>query len=54
MAASRAIIPMLVGMMLLTGVCNTILTKYQVRSSTSPMLTRDHRASRSLTKTTTE
>ncbi|KAK0711294.1 hypothetical protein B0H67DRAFT_584913 [Lasiosphaeris hirsuta] len=26
---SRAIIPFLVGMMLLTGVCNTLLTKYQ-------------------------
>lgn len=29
--ASRALIPLLVGMMLLTGVCNTLLTKYQVR-----------------------
>lgn len=28
--ASRAVIPLLVGMMLLTGVCNTLLTKYQV------------------------
>jgi hypothetical protein len=27
--ASRALIPFLVGMMLLTGVCNTLLTKYQ-------------------------
>ncbi|KAF2091779.1 hypothetical protein K490DRAFT_32107 [Saccharata proteae CBS 121410] len=27
--ASRAVIPFLVGMMLLTGVCNTLLTKYQ-------------------------
>jgi hypothetical protein len=27
---ARAIIPFLVGMMLLTGVCNTLLTKYQV------------------------
>lgn len=26
----RAIVPVLVGMMLLTGVCNTLLTKYQV------------------------
>jgi len=26
---ARAIIPFLVGMMLLTGVCNTLLTKYQ-------------------------
>ena len=30
MATSRAVIPVLVGMMLLTGVCNTLLTKYQV------------------------
>jgi hypothetical protein len=30
--ATRAAIPFLVGMMLLTGVCNTLLTKYQVRS----------------------
>ena len=28
---ARAIIPFLVGMMLLTGVCNTLLTKFQVR-----------------------
>lgn len=27
----KALIPFLVGMMLLTGVCNTLLTKYQVR-----------------------
>ena len=27
--AVRAIIPFLVGMMLLTGVCNTLLIKYQ-------------------------
>ncbi|POS78091.1 integral membrane protein [Diaporthe helianthi] len=27
--ASKAVIPFLVGMMLLTGVCNTLLTKYQ-------------------------
>jgi len=27
--ANRAVIPVLVGMMLLTGVCNTLLTKYQ-------------------------
>ena len=32
---ARAIIPFLVGMMLLTGVCNTLLTKYQV-SKTPP------------------
>jgi len=29
--APRAAVPLLVGMMLLTGVCNTLLTKYQVR-----------------------
>lgn len=29
--ASRAAIPFLVAMMLVTGVCNTLLTKYQVR-----------------------
>ncbi len=28
--ASRAAVPFLVAMMLLTGVCNTLLTKYQV------------------------
>lgn len=28
---ARAIIPFLVAMMLFTGVCNTLLTKYQVR-----------------------
>lgn len=27
---ARAIIPFLVAMMLVTGVCNTLLTKYQV------------------------
>ena len=27
----RALVPFLVAMMLLTGVCNTLLTKYQVR-----------------------
>lgn len=32
---ARAIIPFLVGMMLLTGVCNTLLTKYQVRRTPS-------------------
>lgn len=30
--ATKAMIPFLVGMMLLTGVCNTLLTKYQVRT----------------------
>ncbi|KAK6432663.1 hypothetical protein LTR95_011162 [Oleoguttula sp. CCFEE 5521] len=29
MAGSKSLIPLLVGMMLLTGVCNTLLTKYQ-------------------------
>lgn len=29
--ANKAAVPFLVGMMLLTGVCNTLLTKYQVR-----------------------
>jgi hypothetical protein len=28
--AANAMIPFLVAMMLLTGVCNTLLTKYQV------------------------
>jgi hypothetical protein len=28
---AKAIIPFLVGMMLFTGVCNTLLTKYQVK-----------------------
>lgn len=40
---SRGLIPFLVAMMLLTGVCNTLLTKYQVRTpaashSSSPPL----------------
>jgi len=30
MENSKAVIPLLVSMMLLTGVCNTLLTKYQV------------------------
>lgn len=30
--ASKAMIPFLVSMMLVTGVCNTLLTKFQVRS----------------------
>lgn len=34
MAASKGTIPILVGFMLLTGVCNTLLTKYQVRYTT--------------------
>jgi phage shock protein PspC (stress-responsive transcriptional regulator) len=29
--ANKALIPFLVTMMLVTGVCNTILNKYQVR-----------------------
>lgn len=29
--STRGFIPFLVAMMLLTGVCNTLLTKYQVR-----------------------
>lgn len=32
--ASQALIPFLVTMMLVTGVCNTILNKYQVRLGT--------------------
>lgn len=31
---SKAVVPMLVGFMLLTGVCNTLLTKYQVKPPT--------------------
>jgi hypothetical protein len=31
--APRAVVPFLVAMMLLTGVTNTLLTKYQVRPS---------------------
>lgn len=31
MAVSRGTVPFLVAMMLLTGVCNTLVTKYQVR-----------------------
>lgn len=27
---TKAVVPLLVAMMLLTGVCNTLLTKYQV------------------------
>jgi hypothetical protein len=29
--AVKALVPLLVTMMLVTGVCNTLLTKYQVR-----------------------
>lgn len=35
--ASRAAIPFLVAMMLFTGVCNTLLTKYQVRTTSQLM-----------------
>lgn len=35
---ARAVIPFLVGMMLLTGVCNTLLTKYQVRNLPFPLV----------------
>lgn len=31
--AVKAAVPFLVAMMLLTGVCNTLLTKYQVRKA---------------------
>lgn len=35
---SRSLIPLLIGMMLLTGVCNTLLTKYQAsRPNTNPL-----------------
>ncbi|KAB5558199.1 hypothetical protein GE09DRAFT_103610 [Coniochaeta sp. 2T2.1] len=44
--APRAAIPLLVGMMLLTGVCNTLLTKFQdnqcVRNCTDPDPARRH------------
>lgn len=33
--ANNALIPFLVTMMLVTGVCNTILNKYQVRGRTT-------------------
>lgn len=37
-STNKALVPFLVGMMLLTGVCNTLLTKYQVRNDTpSPL-----------------
>ncbi|KAG8631264.1 hypothetical protein KVT40_000404 [Elsinoe batatas] len=43
---SRAVIPFLVGMMLLTGVCNTLLTKYQdmqcVRNCDDPNPSKHH------------
>lgn len=35
MAISRGTVPFLVAMMLLTGVCNTLVTKYQVRAEKS-------------------
>jgi hypothetical protein len=34
---SKYLIPVLVTMMLVTGVCNTLLTKYQVRRLAIPM-----------------
>jgi hypothetical protein len=36
--ASKAMIPVLVAMMLLTGMCNTLFTKYQVWSSESSLI----------------
>ena len=36
--ASKVVIPFLVAMMLVTGVCNTLLSKYQVAISASPLL----------------
>jgi hypothetical protein len=33
--AVKGVVPFLVAMMLLTGVCNTLLTKYQVLHSVS-------------------
>ena len=36
--APRIMIPVLVTMMLLTGVCNTLLTKYQVSQPLLPSL----------------
>lgn len=38
--AANAVIPFLVAMMLVTGVCNTLLTKYQVTSTLSPLPTK--------------
>lgn len=32
---TRAIVPFLVAMMLFTGACNTLLTKYQVRCASA-------------------
>jgi hypothetical protein len=40
---ARAVIPFLVAMMLFTGVCNTLLTKYQVRSLSASSDTLCHR-----------
>lgn len=34
--AVKGMVPILVGMMLLTGCCNTLLTKYQVRNPPAP------------------
>lgn len=41
--ANNALIPFLVTMMLVTGVCNTILNKYQVSSQTTRMDKPNHR-----------
>lgn len=38
MTAVNLLIPVLVTFMLLTGVCNTLLTKYQVCLSFTPLL----------------
>lgn len=37
--APKALIPVLVTLMLLTGVCNTLLTKYQVRLAVDLFMT---------------
>lgn len=43
--ANRGLIPFLVTMMLVTGVCNTILNKYQVRIGDPEGLNEDDLAS---------
>ena len=40
--SAKSAIPFLVAMMLLTGVCNTLLTKYQVRSPSCFILSTVH------------
>lgn len=37
---AKAMVPVLVGMMLLTGCCNTLLTKYQVRHASTIVMER--------------